>query len=365
MRMRRSCFLGALLLIGACVGTEESHLRGPSVVAIDSTRLEETDSVYLSFPTAVLVAPTGDLFVGDAASGRVLRYDAGGRLLRAYSGKGRGPGEFTVPGAMTLVDEGHLAVADWQTEEVQWLDLSNGTATRRVSTAGLPYTATARNDTVFLGTLGRGARRTSGGVIAPGVDSLIRFGGLPSEYIESPGVRTMHPYVSLALSGSHFVTGFTGANIVFDSVVGQGLRAFAVPSTRRRPMPNSRGMVEKFNGQLSDSVIAGMGSTLIGAFGGGRDTLLLVHLDVVLSKQLLTADAWVSILDLDQARGCVDTRVRTSKAGKPIFTAVADTLVMLEQRLTSSNRPETWVLRYRVDSKACDWLPFLPPDTAQ
>lgn len=357
--------LGALWLVAACTNKEESHLVGPSVVAIDSTRLEETDSIFLSFPTTVIAAPAVGIFVGDAASGKILRYDAHGRLIRAYARKGRGPGEFTVPGAMALVDDLQLAVADWQTEEIQWLNLSNGIATRRLPTAGLPYTVIARNDTMFLGTLGRGSRRTSGGIIAPNVDSLSRFGRVPPEYGESPGVRTMHPYVSLALSGGHIVTGFTGSNILFDSMVGSGLRAFAVPSTRRRSMPNSRAMVARFSGPLSDSLVAGMGSTLIGAFGTGKDTLFLVHLDVVLSRQLLTADAWVSVVDLASDRGCVDTRIRTSKAGKPIFTVIGDTLIMLEQRLTSSNRPETWVVRYRVDTKACDWLPLLSPDSAQ
>jgi hypothetical protein len=286
-------------------------------------------------------------------------------LLRSYSRKGRGPGEFTVPGAMALVDEHHLAVADWQTEQVQWLDLSSGKATRNVLTAGLPYTMVTRHDTLFLGTLGRGSRRTSAGAVPPQVDSVMRFGRVPPEYAESPGVRTMHPYVSFASSGRHLITGFTGSNILFDSTSGNALRAFAVPSTRRRPMPNSRGMIERFNGQLSDSLVAGMGSTLVGAFGAGQDSLLLVHLDVILSKQLLTADAWVSMVDLAHDRGCVDTRIRTSKAGKPIFTTVGDTLIMLEQRLTSSNRPETWVVRYGVGTKGCDWMPLLPPDSAR
>lgn len=356
--------LGVLCLMAACTSKQESTRVGPSITTIDSTRLEETDSLFLSFPTTLLVAPGTGIFVADAASGKILWYNADGRLIRALSRKGRGPGEFTVPGAMALVDEFHLAVADWQTEQVQVIELARGTATRNVVTAGLPYTVLARNDTLFLGILGRGARRTSGGVVPPDLDSLLRFGRVPPEYLESPGVRTMHPYVSLALSGDHMVTGFTGSNMLFDSTATSGLRAFAVPVERRRAMPSSHEMVAQFNRTLSDSLVAGMGSTLVGAYGAGTDSLVLVHLDVVLSKQLLTADGWVSVVDLAQNRACVDTKIRTSKSGKPIFAVVGDTLVMLEQRLTTANRPETWVVRYRIDAQACDWLPLLPPDSA-
>lgn len=44
-------------------------------------------------PTQTAVAPNGDVYVADGyGSQRVLRFDASGRLLQSFGGKGRGPG---------------------------------------------------------------------------------------------------------------------------------------------------------------------------------------------------------------------------------------------------------------------------------
>lgn len=370
MRIKLFAVAGLAALLAACGETIRPASRtapGPALIVMDSARLEEPDTAYLSFPTAVIVGDGGDLFVGDAASGRIHRFDRNGRLRRAIARKGRGPGEFTVPGAMSLIggEDSLLAIADWQTEQVQVVSLPDGRFRRNIMTTGLPYTIESAHDTLYLGMLGRGVERTSAAIVVGDSGTLERFGHQPPEYMASAGVRTMHPYVSFVLTGQHQLTGFTGSNLMYDSMPGRELRAFEVPVSGRRPMPNAREMIVLFTTPVPDSLVAGMGSTLTGAYSLGGGNALLTHLDVVLSGPLLTADAWVSVLDLEHDRACVDTHLRTARAGKPLFTAIGDTLVMLEQRLTSDDRPETWVVRYRLDLSPCNWLSLLPPDSTR
>jgi sugar lactone lactonase YvrE len=75
---------------------------------------------YFWQPNAVLVAPNGDIFVSEGhssnatATGRVLKFDKTGRLLRSYGswGKGADPDKFDQPHALAMDSQGRLFVAD-------------------------------------------------------------------------------------------------------------------------------------------------------------------------------------------------------------------------------------------------------------
>jgi DNA-binding beta-propeller fold protein YncE len=81
-------------------------------------------------PTAVAIAPNGDIFVADGHNGggtatgnaRILKFDKDGKFLMTWGKKGMDPGEFDVPHALAFDSKGRLFVADRQNNRIQIFD---------------------------------------------------------------------------------------------------------------------------------------------------------------------------------------------------------------------------------------------------
>jgi sugar lactone lactonase YvrE len=75
-------------------------------------------------PNAVLVAPSGDIFVTDGhtpdeGNARILRYDSNGKFVMEWGGHGIGLGRVEVPHALAMDQEGRLYVADRYNNRIQ------------------------------------------------------------------------------------------------------------------------------------------------------------------------------------------------------------------------------------------------------
>ncbi|MFZ5623836.1 MAG: hypothetical protein ACOY71_05335 [Gemmatimonadota bacterium] len=70
----------------------------------------------------------------------------------------------------------------------------------------------------------------------------------------------------------------------------------------------------------------------------------------------MTAKSWISIIQVLRRRACVDAAVPSAGAGRPIFAAQGDTLLVLDQVVTSGGQGEAWIRRYAVEDGDCDWL---------
>jgi streptogramin lyase len=77
-------------------------------------------------PSAVLVAPSGDIFVadghGDASNARIVKFAKDGHFIKAWGRKGAGPGEIDTPHAMAMDSAGRLFVADRANSRIQIFD---------------------------------------------------------------------------------------------------------------------------------------------------------------------------------------------------------------------------------------------------
>jgi DNA-binding beta-propeller fold protein YncE len=85
---------------------------------------------HFNGPTAVVVAPNGEIFVADGhepdSNNRVLKFAADGSFLQQWGGTGSGPGQFRVPHALALDSQGRLFVADRDNNRVQIFDRNGG-----------------------------------------------------------------------------------------------------------------------------------------------------------------------------------------------------------------------------------------------
>jgi DNA-binding beta-propeller fold protein YncE len=79
-------------------------------------------------PSAVLIAPNGDIFVGDGHGGdsnaRVVKFSADGRFITSWGRKGTAPGEFETPHTLALDSRGRLFVGDRGNNRIQLFDQS-------------------------------------------------------------------------------------------------------------------------------------------------------------------------------------------------------------------------------------------------
>jgi sugar lactone lactonase YvrE len=77
-------------------------------------------------PSAVLVAPNGDIFVADGHGGntnaRIVKFAPDGRFIKTWGHKGSGPGEFDIPHALAMDSHGRLFVADRNNNRIQIFD---------------------------------------------------------------------------------------------------------------------------------------------------------------------------------------------------------------------------------------------------
>jgi hypothetical protein len=80
------------------------------------------------YPTAVAVAPNGDIFVADGHSGctcpnaRIVKLSKEGRFIKSFGKKGSGPGELDGPHALAFDSQGRLFVADRSNNRIEIFD---------------------------------------------------------------------------------------------------------------------------------------------------------------------------------------------------------------------------------------------------
>ena len=81
-------------------------------------------------PSAVLVAPNGNIFVGDGHSiagnatsnARVVKFSKDGKFIKAWGTRGTGPGQFDVPHCLALDSRGRLFVGDRSNNRIEIFD---------------------------------------------------------------------------------------------------------------------------------------------------------------------------------------------------------------------------------------------------
>ncbi len=77
-------------------------------------------------PTGLALGPAGELFVASTASHSVRRYDAAGRLVREYGGRGSGTGQMNYPTYLWLTPPAELLVTDTMNFRIQRIDAEDG-----------------------------------------------------------------------------------------------------------------------------------------------------------------------------------------------------------------------------------------------
>src|SRR6202162_2794313 len=77
-------------------------------------------------PSAVYVAPNGNIFVADGHGGdtnaRIVKFSADGKFIKTWGKKGSAPGEFNIPHTLAMDSRGRLFVGDRNNNRIQIFD---------------------------------------------------------------------------------------------------------------------------------------------------------------------------------------------------------------------------------------------------
>lgn len=89
---------------------------GKVLMTLGTQGVTGTDATHFYNPSAVLVAPNGDIFIGDGHGGmsnnRIVKFDKTGKFLMQWGEKGSGPGQFDTPHTLAMDSQGRLFIGN-------------------------------------------------------------------------------------------------------------------------------------------------------------------------------------------------------------------------------------------------------------
>ena len=353
---------------------------GPDLIFRDSIVLEETEEHYIGNPLALFVAPDGSLLVSDGFAETVLRYDATGRLVGHWGGRGGGPGEFWNLGGVGFVTDSVAGFLD-ERGKLELFTLTTGAhhgSVRVDFVYNRPSSLAVSGDSLWIAGMNRESWATYG-VIAVGdlLDATrareqappitLDRGTAPVPYRESHVLAGSLSIAFIDAGGRDVVLGFTGSpfllrtdheGMVTDTVwIGKRLRrgeldedGFLEVMRDNQPESQQESRSWLFNFFSSVSMVRGLSRD-----GAGNVYTLHQDSDFDEGGTMTGVKLYVAVSRFDGDRGCADTLIPTSDVGAPIPFLRGRTLWILDRQLSAGAATSlaTVVRRFTLDPDQC------------
>ncbi len=99
---------------------------GRELMRLGAAGVAGNNPYNFNMPSSVLVAPNGDIFIGDGHGGnsnnRILKFDRTGKYIKEWGVKGTGPGEFDGPHTMAMDSAGRLFIGNRNNNRIDIFD---------------------------------------------------------------------------------------------------------------------------------------------------------------------------------------------------------------------------------------------------
>src|SRR2546428_14024594 len=173
-------------------------------------------------PSAVLIAPNGDIFVADGHGGnsnaRIVKFSKDGKFIKTWGKKGTAPGDFDTPHNLAMDSRGRLFVGDRGNNRIQIFD-QDGKFLEEWKQFGRPSGVFIdANDTLYV------ADHQSNAKLNPGFKRGIRIGS-----VKDGAVKTLVPGLGAepeAQSVGEGVVADAMGNVYWAETAGMTVRKF-------------------------------------------------------------------------------------------------------------------------------------------
>jgi hypothetical protein len=356
-----------ILLLLASALSAQAHAQVPAAPPflrpIDSVRIAENDTLLLSRPNRIVVGPRGHYFIADGGESRVLELAPSGAIVRTFGHRGRGPGEFQVPGFLALGGDSLLAVMESGQRRVIEFDLHTGNYKSSYSLIGWSPTFLVRGSTMVAGVL----QPDSGTALV----SLSSTGDRVGAEGVIPTIARTHPMLLGGFGGVTFTEMDQDVYAVFE--VSQSLYHWKrgarvgdevpIPAVRRKGVRQ-----EMFEELLRDPSRAPSLAfdrslpVLLAVMAPGA--LVLGTMDGEFDGKTFVGTYSVTVIDLERRRVCADLEVPAPRDPLPRIAVRGDTIVVVQQGIDSSGQQAAAIRRFQIRTVGCDWKPLPPAQPA-
>ncbi len=327
----RALVCAGLLSLASCTRDQEAASAPKreivSLPLASTVRLKDRDTALVARPNGFAVSSSGDYFVTDVLSRRVLRFDARGEFVQAIGRYGGGPNEFEAPGSLTTVSDSTLVIVDNPRRQALLWHLPSSAVIARLPLTGLTHTMASANDVLYAPTpdLERG---TAGVRWRPDQGTVAQVGKLLDVFRER--LPAIWGAVKVAAMGDSllFVGGRSEFVIVADTLW-RPHDSVAVPRAVRRGIPS----------EIDDRIGAGRTiydvmrqlSTPFALHGLSAGRLAVFHLDASIEGNLVFGNVFMTVVSAAGPTRCVDVPVVSREPrAVPRVTMIADTLFVLD-----------------------------------
>jgi hypothetical protein len=348
--------LCTMLLLPACAADGPART-SPELVLVDSVIVADTGAVPIAPPTALVVTEGGTIYMADRAAGTVLVVDRSGRVTQRIGRRGRGPGEWSQgPGSMLLDGDSVLVVNDGS--RAVRLRLPTGeVGAARTSPGGLATVRAARDGRVWYNAV-REDQRAVLAMASSWEDSLRPSGPFPAHLVGRPALQMMFSTLAvLPWRGDSVVVAIEGVDslYVWPSASGAG-RTVPLPAAGRRGAK-----VDLLLGLNADdpasfgAVVHQPSQPWAVARVGASDTVAVLHYDLAQVEHRMTAQLYVSLVDVASGRACVDAQVPVPMDPLPAAWLQGRTLAVVTQEDDAAGAVRTVLRRFEVRGEGCGW----------
>lgn len=349
--MRAKTGLGLLLFATGC--GQGGHDPGVILEASHEVVLEEQPDEPIGQPVHIAVHHDGRIGLVDRLNPGVSLFSMDGDLLGTFGSSGRGPGEIASARLAVFWPEDRIGVVgEGDRPGVFLFDIESGAYLETVPLEMTPSTVTQIPNGLLFGGL-RFASGTSLSELRTNEPGERSFGPIPDRFVAgSPLTGIFHRVFAAPLDDGAIVIGFEPLSELV--AVGEGI-VEQVPRSRRRGTPDDlEERIMQAMGHAYEEVFA-QGSVLSFLTAIGPGLVLLIHQDLAPELPAVPKGVFMTVVDLNDRKACVDTPVPFRPDTPATFAWHADRLGVLQQEVGLGGAAPTVLRWYTVDLEACDW----------